>query len=150
MRVPILGGRFVAPSVLLTLASGCAAAGGPSPLDLTPVPQAVAAPPAGAPRLQLLPAERAYVADTASVIYRRRPADRTRDFIFADERGFGLCLRSPVKGGGYDHTLLILQRRIAEDFIPQAADDVVVLRASADVSACKRPLGSDNAWIKVR
>lgn len=144
-RLSSLVRRIVVPVALLTV-SACATAGGSAPvLDLAPP----SAPSASVSLTQLYPAERVYVADTASVIYRRRQAERTRDFVFSNERGFGICLRSPTSGG-YDHTLLILQRRITEDFIPQAADDVVVLRSTADVMLCKGRLEGDNAWVKAR
>ena len=102
-----------------------------------------------------LPAERpslaeiAYVEQTASVVYRRAPVERMDRFLFSDERGHGVCVRSPAgQPETADYTLLVLQRRLQSDFISQVEDDVVILRSAADAAPC-RTLGSERAlWTR--
>jgi len=90
-------------------------------------------------------AELAYVTGTARTLYRGRPVERSATFLTGGP-DLRICVRSPVKGG-YDHTLLTLQRRITDDFIPQAADDVLIERTRAGVEACRR---SAIRWIALR
>lgn len=97
----------------------------------------------------MTPSEAAYVEQTASVIYRRAPVERLAGLLFSDARGHGTCVRSPVGAQeAADYTLLILQRRIVEDFIPQAADDVLILRSRQDAAPCRAL--SRNAYLWVR
>lgn len=85
-----------------------------------------------------------YIRQTARTIYRTGPIERSRNFLpGADLR---LCIRSP-RSGDYDHTLLTLQRRITDDFIPQAADDVVIDRSRAGALPCRRLVRD---WISLR
>lgn len=91
-------------------------------------------------------AETRYVSDTGRAIYRGRPFQRTRGFVFADaQRGFALCLRAPMRNGGQDHTLLVLQRRIG-GAVSQVEDDVQILRAGADVGLCR----NRSDWVDAR
>ena len=97
----------------------------------------------------LTPAEEAYVAQTAAVIYRRASVDRLPGLLFSDARGHGTCVRSPSGARDKaDYTLLILQRRITEDFISQAADDVLILRSASDAAPCRRLGSVAGLWVR--
>ena len=90
--------------------------------------------------------ERNYFAETGRAIYRGRPFQRTRNFLFADaSRGYAVCLRAAQRGGGFDHTLLILQRRIS-GAVSQVEDDAQILRASAEITACRARFD----WVDAR
>lgn len=97
----------------------------------------------------LTPAEEAYVAQTAAVIYRRASVDRLPGLLFSDARGHGTCVRSPSGASETaDYTLLILQRRITEDFISQAADDVLILRSASDAAPCRQLGNAAGLWVR--
>ncbi|MEF2550595.1 hypothetical protein VQ042_04350 [Aurantimonas sp. A2-1-M11] len=84
------------------------------------------------------PAEIAYADATAAGIFRRRPSERSAGFLpVADPGGYGLCLRSPVAGGGMDHALILFTRRLDGDAISQVDDDTLVLRRPADTGPCR-------------
>ena len=111
--------------------------------------QSVAAPvaPARAEEFGALnAAESRYARDTGRAVYRGRPFQRTRGFVFADaDRGFGLCLRSSLRDGRQDHTLLVLQRRI-QGAVSQVEDDAQIVRTAAGVTICR----DRSDWIDVR
>lgn len=127
MRRRLTAGALAA----LALAAGCAAP--------TAIPPAQAAGPQPSAR------EVAYLAGFARTIYRGRTAERTSAFL-GDGSDLRICIRSPVPGG-YDHTLLTLQRRITEDFVSQAADDTLIERSREGVRACR---DAANRWIALR
>jgi len=131
------GGR-IAGLVLALAGAGCgsATAVGPSGAIVTTVS-------AEMPNA----AEIRYVRDTGAAVYRRAPiVERTRGFVFASAAdGYGVCLRAPVKGGGFDHTLLVLQRRILGS-VSQVEDDAAILRRSADVAPCRERAD----WVATR
>ncbi|KTQ95160.1 hypothetical protein NS226_13350 [Aureimonas ureilytica] len=90
--------------------------------------------------------ERQYLGETGHAVYRGRSFQRTRNFLFGDpSRGYAICLRSAKRGGGFDHTLLVLQRRIS-GAVSQVEDDVQILRAAADVGACR----TRSDWVDAR
>jgi hypothetical protein len=117
--------------------SACASSGAQTPPDVRPIP--------------LTASEIAYVEQTAAVVYRRASVDRLAGLLFSGERGHGVCVRSPAGAGdAADYSLLVLQRRIVEDFISQADDDVLILRSAAEAAPCRR-LGSDpRLWVRAR
>ncbi|MFD2238534.1 hypothetical protein [Aureimonas populi] len=129
------GWRGVLAIGAASVLSACAGAGA----QVSPVPSLA----------PLTPAETAYVEQTAAVVYRRAAVERLSGLLFSDARGHGTCVRSPARQpGSADYTLLILQRRITEDFIPQAADDVLILRSREDAAPCRR-LGVDpRLWVR--
>ncbi|MBB3999182.1 hypothetical protein [Aureimonas pseudogalii] len=92
-------------------------------------------------------AEIRYVRETGAAVYRRAPVvERTRGFVFASAAdGYGMCLRAPAKDDGFDHTLLVLQRRIVGS-VSQVEDDAAILRRSADVAPCR----GRTDWVSAR
>ncbi len=129
--------RLVAAVFLIAL-GGCSTVGAQAPAPIDPTP--------------LLPTEATYVERTASAIYRGASTERLRGFLFSsEERGHGVCVRSPAGAGERaDYTLLVLSRRIAEDFIPQTSDDVLVLRSRADAAPCRRLGAEPRLWVRGR
>jgi hypothetical protein len=119
----------IALAALATGASGCVYAGGfAETVETRPLPVPVAAtsrvdPPSAT--------EIRYARDTARIVFRRRQAERAADFVDAPD-GYALCLRS-----GRDYAVLVFERRVFEEAISQAADDVRILRSSADTAACR-------------
>ncbi len=98
--------------------------------------------------LPMTPAEATYVGQTAAVVYRRASVDRLDGLLFSDGRGHGTCVRSPAGAGeAADYTLLILQRRVTQDFISQADDDVLILRSAEEAAACRRLARSPGVWL---
>ncbi len=138
------GGSSLAGGVLLAcglgLTSGCAAPvrDGPTSSTTRPATGLTTAAPSAI--------ELRYLRQTAATIYRGRPLERSAAFLPSAGDGYRLCVRAAVKGG-YDHTLFTLQRRIAEDFIPQAGDDVLIERTSAATMPCRDPRID---WISLR
>ncbi|WP_157944595.1 hypothetical protein [Mangrovicella endophytica] len=116
------------------------------PLPVAPIAMSEGAKSAGSLPNAL---ERVYLRDTARAVFRRRPSERSDRFVFADpSSGYATCVRSPSrKGKGYDYALVVLQRRVLDDEIPQAADDAVVMRGNADTAPCR---GSDPAFAWIR
>ncbi|WP_182085791.1 hypothetical protein [Aureimonas sp. ME7] len=105
--------------------------------DAAPVPAS-----AGAPNA----AEVRYINETGRAIYRGRPFERSRGFVSAGfASGYAVCLRAPMQGGRFDHTLLILQRRI-DGAVSQVEDDATILRAASDVGACR----NRTDWVPAR
>lgn len=99
--------------------------------------------------LPMTPAEATYVGQTAAVVYRRASVDRLAGLLFSDVRGHGTCVRSPSGAGeSADYTLLILQRRITEDFISQADDDVLILRTAQEAAPCRRLANTRSLWVR--
>lgn len=122
--------RAMAAASLLTLAS-CAGVG---------------ADPVLAP---LTPSEETYVSQTAAVVYRRASVDRLAGLVFSDGRGHGTCVRSPSGAvESADYTLLVLQRRITQDFISQTDDDVLILRSAAEAAPCRALGASPRLWLR--
>lgn len=99
--------------------------------------------------LPMTPAEATYVGQTAAVVYRRASVDRLAGLLFSDARGHGTCVRSPSGAGeAADYTLLILQRRITEDFISQADDDVLILRTAQEAAPCRSLANARSLWVR--
>ena len=133
-----VAGRIAGLALVLAGASGCGAATALAPSSMLATAAAAEMPNA---------AEIRYVRETGAAVYRRAPTvERTRGFVFAGAAsGYGICLRAPAKGGGFDHTLLVLQRRIVGS-VSQVEDDAAILRRSADVTLCR-----DQAdWVAAR
>ena len=83
--------------------------------------------------------EAAYIGDTASTLFRRRPSEQGDRFVMADPiAGFGACVRAEVPGG-YEYALIVLQRRILEEAISQVDDDAIILRGPDDTAICRNP-----------
>jgi hypothetical protein len=100
---------------------------------------------------QLSGTERQYVVQTARAVYRRGPIEYTPSFLFAGADGYGVCVRTAGAGAnGGDYTLLVLQRRIGDEAIPQAADDVLIYRRSSEVQGCRRVGADAERWSPVR
>ncbi len=122
------------------LASGCTS--GADPLALVELPASPPLP-SFAPLRPTMPsgptaAEDDYLDTTISAVFRRRAAERSRGFVSAaGVDGYAVCARSPAKGRGVDHALVVLQRRIVEGPVSQVEDDAVILRGSADTRPCR-------------
>ncbi|KQT86257.1 hypothetical protein [Aurantimonas sp. Leaf443] len=83
------------------------------------------------------PAEIAYVTATAGAVFRRRASERATRFVTPETGGgYGVCLRSAKKGGGYDLAMIVLQRRLDGSAISQVDDDTLVYRRAADTRPC--------------
>lgn len=97
----------------------------------------------------LTPSEATYVSQTAAVVYRRASVDRLAGLVFSDARGHATCVRSPSGAvEGADYTLLVLQRRITEDFISQTDDDVLILRSAQEAAACRALGRNSGLWVR--
>ncbi len=90
--------------------------------------------------------ESRYALETARTLYRGRAVEQNRVFVDSPAGPFGICVRAPG-AKGYEHMLLVLQRRIVDDYIPQAADDVLVLRGLQDTAPCRR---LQTGWVSGR
>ncbi|KAB0680878.1 hypothetical protein [Aureimonas leprariae] len=131
----------IGTSMLVSALSGCVYANGFYETFDTRVEPAAMVTPASAARAEPPPSatEIRYVHDTARVVFRRRPAERTPDFVAQGPDGYAICLRS-----GRDYALLVFARRVFEDAISQAADDARILRSSADTAVCR---SGSQRWI---
>jgi hypothetical protein len=119
--------------------SSCVYAGGfHETFEYRAVPAAAVVAPAEAPPSAT---EVRYARDTARVVFRRRQAERTADFVDDASGGYALCLRS-----GRDYALLVFERRVFDEAISQAADDARILRSNADTVACR---ARGVAWVAV-
>lgn len=120
---------------------GCAAAARTAP---APMPVA----PAGD---RLTGVEADYVGQTARTLYRGATIERAARFVPGPSGMHGACVRSPagaVDGG--DYTLIVLQRRVTDDYIPQAADDALILRGAGDAAICRARAAEAGFWLPVR
>ncbi|KAA0970750.1 hypothetical protein FPY71_09735 [Aureimonas fodinaquatilis] len=91
------------------------------------------------PELALTPAEHNYVMQTGRSLFRGKPIERARGFLFTGGSGYAVCVRAPATGSQpADYALLVLQRRVTDDYIPQAADDVVILRSATETLPCRK------------
>ncbi|SHI55355.1 hypothetical protein SAMN02745911_0494 [Aureimonas altamirensis DSM 21988] len=114
------------------------------------------APPAMAAALQpngeaLSRVEADYVAQTARTLYRGATVERAARFVSGPAGAHGACVRSPagsVTGG--DYTLIVLQRRVTDDYISQAADDALILRSASEVAACRARAAEAGFWLPAR
>ena len=101
--------RLVAGILAMTpTLCGCVYANGFYETFDTRVEPAAMVTPASVPRAEppLSTTEIRYVRDTARVVFRRRPAERTPDFVAQGPDGYAICLRS-----GRDYALLVFTRR---------------------------------------
>lgn len=97
----------------------------------------------------MTPSEETYVSQTGAVVYRRASVDRLAGLLFSDARGHATCVRSPSGAGeNADYTLLVLQRRITQDFISQTDDDVLILRSATEAAACRALGANPGLWMR--
>lgn len=92
-----------------------------------------------------------YVGQTARTLYRGATVERAARFVKVPAGAHGACVRSPagaVTGG--DYTLIVLQRRVTDDYIPQAADDALILRSASEVAACRARAAEAGFWLPAR
>lgn len=92
-----------------------------------------------------------YVVQTARTLYRGATVERASRFVAGPAGAHGACVRSPagaVTGG--DYTLIVLQRRVTDDYIPQAADDALILRSASEVAACRARAAEAGFWLPAR
>lgn len=136
MQLGLLG---LACTVLLW---GCAAA------ETAPAAMPAGAKPSGD---ALTRVEADYVVQTARTLYRGATVERAARFVSGPAGAHGACVRSPagaVTGG--DYTLIVLQRRVTDDYISQAADDALILRSASEVAECRARAAEAGFWLPTR
>jgi hypothetical protein len=131
-----------AAAVLASALSGCVYANGfYETFDIPAVAPTPVAASLAAADLPPSATEIRYARDTARVVFRRRQAERTPDFVSEGRDGYAICLRS-----GRDYALLVFERRVFDDAISQAADDARILRSRGDTAICRE---GGRRWIAV-